>query len=333
VSKVIVVTGASAGVGRASAVAFGRRGDRVALLARGADGLAATAREVREAGGQPLGIACDMSDPDAVDAAAGRIEADLGEIDVWVNDAMTAVLAYSWDIAPEDYRRVIEVNYLGFVHGTLAALRHMRPRDRGTIVQVGSALAHRSIPLQATYCASKFAIRGFTDSVRCELMHDGSHVRLTMVQLPGLNTPQFDWVRTTLRRRPKPVAPVYQPEIAARAVVWAAEHRRRELFVGANTAAVIWGSRIAPWAADRYLARTNISAQQDPDVPIDPQARTDNLYAPVPGDHGTHGPYDDRAHGRSAQLVAATHRGAVAAGLAAASGMALAAATAARRKR
>ncbi len=185
---------------------------------------------------------------------------------------MTAVLAYSWEIAPQDYRRVMEVNYLGFVHGTLAALRHMRPRDRGTIVQVGSALAHRAIPLQATYCASKFAIRAFTDSLRCELRHDGSKVRLTMVQMPGLNTPQFTWVRTTLRRRPKPVAPVYQPEIAARAVVWASEHPRRELFVGANTAAVIWGSRIAPWAADRYLARTNIAAQQDLQTPIDPQA-------------------------------------------------------------
>ena len=193
-------------------MAFGRRGDRVALLARGSDKLAATALEVGRAGGRPLVVACDVSDPEAVDSAARRVEAELGEIDVWVNDAMTAVLAYSWEIAPEDYRRVMEVNYLGFVHGTLAALRHMRPRDRGTIVQVGSALAHRAIPLQATYCASKFAIRGFTDSLRCELRHGDSNVRLTMVQMPGLNTPQFTWVRTTLRRRPKPVAPVYQPE-------------------------------------------------------------------------------------------------------------------------
>jgi NADP-dependent 3-hydroxy acid dehydrogenase YdfG len=332
VSKVVVITGASAGVGRASAVAFGRRGDRVALLARGSDKLAAAALEVGRAGGRPLVVACDVSDPEAVDSAARRIEAELGEIDVWVNDAMTAVLAYSWEIAPQDYRRVMEVNYLGFVHGTLAALRHMRPRDRGTIVQVGSALAHRAIPLQATYCASKFAIRAFTDSLRCELRHNGSRVQLTMVQMPGLNTPQFTWVRTTLHRRPKPVAPVYQPEIAARAVVWASEHPRRELFVGANTAAVIWGSRIAPWAADRYLARTNITAQQDLRTPIDPEARPDNLYEPVPGDHGAHGPYDDRAHARSAQLVAATHRGALAAGVAAASGIALAATAAARRK-
>jgi NADP-dependent 3-hydroxy acid dehydrogenase YdfG len=314
VSRVIVLTGASAGVGRATAVALGRRGERVALLARGSDKLAATALEVQRAGGTPLAIACDVSDADAVDSAARRVEAELGEIDVWINDAMTAVLAHTWDVAPADYRRVMEVNYLGTVHGTLAALRWMRPRDRGTIVQVGSALAHRSIPLQATYCSSKFAIRAFTDSLRCELMHENSRVRVSMVQLPGLNTPQFTWVRTTLRHRPKPVAPFFQPEVAARAVVWATDHPRRELFVGLNTAAVIVGSRIAPGLADRYLARTNIQAQQDPDTPIDPAQRPDYLYDPLPGDRGSHGPYDDEAKGRAPQLVASTHRGAVAAG-------------------
>ena len=303
--KTVVVTGASAGVGRATAVAFGSRGDRVALIARGEDGLQAAAREVRAAGGTALVLPCDVADADAVEAAAARAEDELGPIDVWVNCAMAAVLAFVHETDAADVRRVTETTYLGCVHGTLAALRRMRPRDRGVIVQVGSTLAYRAIPLQATYCAAKFAIRGFTDSLRTELLHEGSGVRVTMVQLPGLNTTQFTWVRTTLRRQPRPVAPVYQPEVAADAIVHAAEHPRRELWVGSNTPILITGNKLAPWLGDRYLARTNVEAQQTPD-PIGPD-RPDYLYRPL-GDRGSHGPFDDEARASSIQLALAKRR-------------------------
>ena len=303
--KTVVVTGASAGVGRATAVAFASRGDRVALIARGQDGLQAAAREVCAAGGTALVLPCDVADADAVEAAAARAEDELGPIDVWVNCAMAAVLAFVHETDAADVRRVTETTYLGCVHGTLAALRRMRPRDRGVIVQVGSTLAYRAIPLQATYCAAKFAIRGFTDSLRTELLHEGSGVRVTMVQLPGLNTTQFTWVRTTLRRQPRPVAPVYQPEVAADAIVHAAEHPRRELWVGSNTPILITGNKLAPWLGDRYLARTNVEAQQTPD-PIGPD-RPDYLYRPL-GDRGSHGPFDDEARASSIQLALAKRR-------------------------
>jgi NADP-dependent 3-hydroxy acid dehydrogenase YdfG len=326
--RTVVITGAGAGVGRATAVAFGREGARVGLIARGEEALQAAAREVREAGGTALVLPCDVSDADAVEAAAARAEAELGPIDVWVNCAMAAVLAFVHETDPADLRRVTEVTYLGCVHGTMAALKRMRPRDRGIIVQVGSTLAYRAIPLQASYCASKFAIRGFTDSLRTELLHEHSNVRLTMVQLPGLNTPQFTWVRTTLRRHPRPVAPVYQPEVAADAIVHAVSHPRRELWVGANTPVFILGNHIAPWLGDRYLARTNVQAQQT-DEPLDP-SRPDYLYGPL-GDRGTHGPFDGEAKPRSRQLALTKRRNVLAAAAAAAGALAVAGVAAARR--
>ena len=299
-SRVVVVTGASAGVGRATAAAFARRGDRVALIARGRDGLAAAAREAEAAGGRALVLPCDVADADAVEAAAERVERELGPIDVWVNAAMAAVLAFVHETSAADLRRVTEVTYLGVVNGTLAALARMRPRNRGVIIQVGSALSYRAIPLQASYCGAKFAIRGFTDSLRTELLHEHSAVRVTMVQLPGLNTPQFTWVRTTLRRHPRPVPPVFQPEVAAEAIVHASEHPRRELWLGAMTALVIAGNKLAPALADRYLARTNVDAQQTGEA-IDP-SRPDYLYEPL-GDRGAHGPFDGEAKPRSRQLA------------------------------
>ncbi len=314
----MVVTGASAGVGRAVAVAFGATGAAVALIARDETALNDVAAEVERAGGDALVASLDVADADAVDAAACRIEAELGPIDVWVNNAMTAVLAPVAETTAADFRRVTEVTYLGYVHGTMAALRHMVPRDRGVIIQVGSALSQRAIPLQATYCGAKHAIKGFTDALRCELLHDGSNVRVTMVQLPGLNTPQFGWVKTTLRRHPQPVPPVYQPEVAAKAVVWTAGHRRRELYVGLPTPLVIWAGRLAPALVDRYLARTNYDAQQA-DRAIDP-ARQDYLWNPVHGQHATHGIFDDMAKASSWQLELAMRRSAVVAGLAVGAG-------------
>ncbi|MFJ9737567.1 SDR family oxidoreductase [Streptomyces sp. NPDC101166] len=320
--RVVVVTGASGGVGRATARAFAARGDRVALLARGREGLAAAADEVQRAGGEALTVSVDMADAKAVEDAAQQVVDAYGRIDVWVNDAFTGVFAPFTEITPDEFRRVTEVTYLGFVFGTRAALRHMLPRDRGTIVQVGSALAYRGVPLQAAYCGAKHAIQGFNESLRCELLHSRSRVRTTMVQLPGLNTPQFDWVLDRMPGRARPVAPVYQPEIAARAIVHAAGHaRRREYWVGGSTAATLIANAVIPGLLDRYLARTAFGAQQEEDG-----ARGDhgpgNLWDPADGphgyDHGAHGRFDDEAIGHSPQEWASRNRGRVGAGLLAA---------------
>lgn len=304
--RVVVVTGASAGVGRATARAFAAAGNAVALLARNRDALQAAAAEVEAEGVRALVCVVDMADADAVEEATATIEAELGPIDVWVNNAMAAVLAPVAETSAAEFRRVTEVTYLGYVHGTISVLRRMQARDAGVIIQVGSALAHRAIPLQATYCGAKHAIRGFTDALRTELIHDHSKIRVAMVELPGMNTPQFGWVKTVLRRHPQPVPPIYQPEMAARAIVWLADHPRRELYVGIPTPFVIWGGRLVPGLVDRYLARTNYEAQQT-DRPIDPN-RANHLWHPVPGDHGAHGIFDDQAKATSIQLAVAMHR-------------------------
>ena len=315
--KVVAITGASAGIGRATAREFARRGADVGLIARGEERLAAARDEVARQGRRACVAPADVADAAQVERAAERIESELGPIDVWVNVAMTAVLAEVSETEPEEFLRVMQVTYLGSVHGTQAALRRMLPRDRGVIVQVGSALSRRGIPLQATYCGAKHAVKGFLDSLRPELLHRGSRVKVTLVQLPGLNTPQFDWVRTRLRRHPQPVAPIYQPEVAARAIAWAAEHPRREIWVGLPTVYTILGEKFVSGLMDRYLARTNIKAQQVPDQPIDPARRDDNLMAPPPGDPGAHGEFDGQARVRSPQLWLTTHKRALAGGAAA----------------
>ncbi|KGH45228.1 short-chain dehydrogenase [Modestobacter caceresii] len=311
--KVVVVTGASAGLGRAIAHAFGDRGDRVALLARNRDGLEAAADEVRARGGQPLVLEVDVADDGQVEAAAERVERELGPIDVWVNNAMAAVFAPFLEVSPEEYRRGVEVTFLGSVNGARAALRRMTERDRGHLIQIGSSLAFRGIPLQSVYCASKHALNGLYDSLRAELLHDGSRVQITSVHMPAMNTPQFRLGLAKMPRKPQPVPPIYQPEVAAWAVVWASEHRRREVWVGASTVGTILGSRVAGGLLDHYLGRTGYSSQQT-DEPADPDA-PNYLFSPVPGDHGTHGPFDDRAHGRSVQLPLSLHRSALAAGV------------------
>jgi NAD(P)-dependent dehydrogenase (short-subunit alcohol dehydrogenase family) len=303
---VVVITGGSAGAGRAAARAFAHRGYHVALLARGRERLELAQQEVEGAGVRGLALPTDVADAEAVEDAATRVEGTLGPIDVWVNDAMTSVFAPVHELNADEVRRVAEVNYLGSVNGILAALRRMRPRDRGTIVQVGSALAYRAIPLQASYCASKFAIRGFCDSLRCELLHDRSGVRITSVHMPALNTPQFGWVRNRLPFHPQPVPPIYQPEVAARAIVWAAEHPRREYWIGYPTVGAIVANSFVPGLLDRYLARTNFQAQQT-DQPVPPD-RPDNLDEPVPGSQGAHGIFDDMAKGRSLQSQLSMHR-------------------------
>ena len=300
--ETVVITGASAGLGRATAQEFGRHGANVALLARGVDGLEGAKREIESLGGKALVIPTDVADADAVERAAATVEEQLGPIDVWVNNAMASVFSPVKEMQPDEYKRVTDVTYLGVVYGTLAALKRMQARDRGMIVQVGSALAYRSIPLQSAYCAAKHAIAGFTDSLRCELIHDRSNVRVTMVQMPALNTPQFGWVKSRLLHKAKPVPPIFQPEVGAKAIYWAAHHRRRELFVGWPTVEAIEANKIAPGVLDHYLGRTGYSAQQTCE-PEDPN-RPNNLWNPVPGDHGAHGSFDTSAHEKGWELRA-----------------------------
>jgi NAD(P)-dependent dehydrogenase (short-subunit alcohol dehydrogenase family) len=324
--QTVVVTGASGGIGRATARLFGERGAKVALLARGATGLKAAAADVERAGGQALPIEVDVADYDQVAAAADRVERELGPIDVWVNVAFTSVFAPFTEIEPAEFRRVIEVNLLGFVHGTRVALDRMLPRDHGVIVQTGSALAYRGIPLQSAYCASKHGIQGMHDALRPELLHRKSNVHVTMAHMPGVNTPQFDWVLSRLPRKAQPVPPIYQPEIPARAILYAADHpKRREYWVGGSTVLTLLGDKFAPGLLDRYLARTAFGSQQtdekrDPKQPV-------NLWQPADGsnghDFGAHGRFDQQAHPRSLQMWASQHHGllgAIGGGLVAAAG-------------
>jgi len=319
-NETVVVTGASAGLGRAIAREFGSHGAQVALLARGIDGLNAAKREIEAAGGRALVLPTDVADAKAVEEAAEAVEDQLGPIDIWVNNAMASVFSPIKEMLPEEYKRVTEVTYLGVVYGTLAALKRMLPRDRGMIVQVGSALAYRSIPLQSAYCASKHAIAGFTDSLRCELIHDESHVRVTMVNMPALNTPQFGWVKSRLKHKAQPVPPIFQPEVGARAVYWAAHHDRREIYVGGPTVEAIVGNKVAPSALDHYLGKTGYDSQQTSE-PEDPN-RPNNLWQPVGGDHGAHGTFDDRAHPHSYELWADLNRFWIGIGAAATAGLA-----------
>lgn len=305
-ARVVAITGASAGLGRATAIAFGRRGDRVGLIARSRSGLEAACREVEAAGGQALALPADVADPEQIAAAAERLEQSFGPIDVWVNNAMATIFSPVAMLHPAEFRRATEVTYLGYVWGTMEALRRMRQRDQGVIVQVGSALAYRAIPLQAPYCGAKFAIRGFTDALRSELLHEGSRIRLIMVQMPALNTPQFQWARTHVPRHPRPVPPVYAPELAAEAIVWVTDNPRRELWVGSSTVKAVLANKIAPGMLDRYLAHTGFNAQQM-EEPVS-TSRPDNLFAPVEGLHRTHGRFTDQMRRRSGQLFATQHR-------------------------
>lgn len=306
-SEVVVITGASAGVGRATALAFARRGASIGLLARGLAGLEAAKRDVEAAGGKALVLPADTADADAVEAGAAKVEQQFGPIDIWINNAMASVFAPVQQMRMEEYRRVTEVTYLGYVHGTLAALKRMRPRNRGRIIQVGSALAYRGIPLQSAYCAAKHAVQGFCDSLRSELIHDRSRIRVTSVQMPALNTPQFRWVLSRLPRKGQPVPPIFQPEVAARAIVWAATHNRRELLVGWPTFKAVWGNKFFPGVGDWYLGRKGYDAQQT-NEPRDPD-RPHNLWDPVDAevDHGAHGVFDDRARDRSWHLWLTMH--------------------------
>ena len=303
---VAVVTGGSAGLGRAGVRELAGRGWDVAVLARGADGLAGAVADVEAAGRRALALPCDVGDAEAVDSAASRVEATLGPIELWVNNAMASVFAPFWEVSPADYERATRTTYYGYVNGTRAALARMRPRDRGAVVQVGSALAFRGIPLQAAYCGAKHAIQGFTESVVTDLLHEGSAVTVSLVHMPGMNTTQFGWVRSNLPQHPQPVAPIYQPEACAAVVADVAERPRRQTWVGESTIGTIVGNRIAAPLLDRYLARTGVSGQQS-DAPRSAMVG-DYLDAPVPGDHGAHGPFDDQARAGSPQIWALRHR-------------------------
>ena len=332
--RTVVITGASAGIGRATAQRFAARGDNVALLARGSAGLEGAVKDVQNAGGQALAIPTDVAEYGEVESAAADVEGYFGPIDIWVNVAFVSVFAPFHQISADEYRRVTEVSYLGFVHGTMAALGRMRRRDAGTIVQVGSALGSRAIPLQSAYCGAKHAINGFTESVRTELMHEHSNVNITVVQMPAVNTPQFSWVLSRLPRHPQPVPPIYQPEVAARAVVFAAEHpRRKQYWVGASTAGTVLGQRLAPALLDRYLAKTGYASQQTSQR-VSPE-RPHNLWEPRDdqdgGDHGAHGVFDSNSLDRSPQLWVSQHARAALAGAGAAT-VAATAALALRRR-
>jgi NADP-dependent 3-hydroxy acid dehydrogenase YdfG len=330
---VVVVTGCSAGIGRAIARAFAARGARLGLISRNEERLNAAAAEAQRAGTEALVLPLDVANAEAVEKAAREVEARWGRIDTWVNNAMVTVLSPALEMAPAEFERVTAVNYLGTVYGTLAALRRMRPRDAGTIIQIGSALAYRAIPLQSAYCASKFAIRGFTDALRAELIHDNCHVRLSMLQLPAANTPQFVWARSRMPRQPQPVPPIFTPEMIAQAVVWAAVHTPREMIIGGPALRAIVGQTVAPGLVDVYLGKTGYDAQQT-DRPAPPD-RPDNLFHSVPGAYAAAGPFTDRSGGRSLQLWARTHRPALAAGglAALAAGAALVGALGARGRR
>ena len=307
--EVVAITGASAGIGRATVAAFAKRGAHIGLIARGAAGLEGARQQVERLGGKAIAIPTDVADADAVEAAADQIEQTYGTIDIWVNVAFTSVFAQFVDITAAEFKRVTEVTYLGYVNATRTALTRFMPRDRGKIVQVGSALGYRSIPLQSAYCGAKHAINGFTDSIRCELIHHKSHVQMTVVQMPAVNTPQFTWVRSRLPHHAQPVPPIFEPEVAGEAVYWAAHHRKRELFVGASTVIAIQGNKIAPWFADWYLGRTGYASQQY-DGSRDPNA-PDNLFHPVDTerDYGAHGAFDGRSTNRSVEVWAAEHKG------------------------
>jgi short-subunit dehydrogenase len=306
--EVVVVTGASAGVGRAIVQAFARRGAHIGLLARGQAGLEGAQRDVESAGGQALVIPTDTADTEQVEAAAAKVEETFGPIDIWINVAMASVFSPAKEMKPEEYKRVTEVTYLGYIYGTLAALHRMLPRDRGRIIQIGSALAYRGIPLQSAYCGAKHAIQGFTESVRSELLHDKSHVKMTMVQLPAVNTPQFGWVKNRLPYKAQPVPPIYQPEVIADAVTYVVDHYRRQLYVGLSTVIVIQANKLLPGIGDRYLGRTGFKSQQT-DQAADPNA-PNNLWQPVDEkrDYGAHGAFDAKAAAKSWQLWADTHR-------------------------
>src|SRR5579884_2188266 len=308
-SEVVVITGASGGIGRAAARRFAADGARIGLIARGRRGLEAAAREVEQAGGKALTLPIDVADYDQLEAAASSVEDAFGPIDVWVNDAMVTVYAEFLDIEPDEFRRATEVTYLGMVWGTRVALKRMVPRNRGSIVQVCSAMSYRGIPLQSPYCGAKHACKGFTESILTELLHHKSKIRVSMIQLPGLNTTQFTWGRTKLPKQTMPVPPIYQPEIAADAIHHAAHHKRRQIYVGIPTVLNIIGERVAPWLLDRYLAKNGYQGQMT-DHPLDPEGH-DNLFEPVDEDRGAHGPFDEKAHSISPQYELSKRRGAV----------------------